>query len=392
MKKMPIFVLCMIVFLLLTGCWDRTEIEDQGFVVGSAIDLEEENGNDNSFKIKLTNQIVLPGGLGTPLQGGGRQQEAYHNITITGSSIFEIIREMATSANERLFFQHMKVVVVSDQVAKKPQLFSKVMDVYIRDHEMRRGMTVLIAKEGTEAKEILDVLPPGEKVPALYIDSLLENSYKTASSLEPLQVGQLQERMLTKRSYTIPEIQVGDNQTLKYKNAAVFQAPENRMVASLSGEETRGLAFLTEHDQTSPVMVNVDDEDVVIELVDINHTYDVLSDDKDNLAFEISLNIEGSITEMLGESKVLKASFFKKLEKETEKKVKEITEKTIKVVQDDLQVDVIQIGDTLFQRHYDLWQKVKDNWDQGENYFSKADIHVTVDVNISKTGTSDNFK
>ncbi len=61
-----------LVVIPLAGCWDRVEIEDRGFVVGAALDLPDEGTEEN--KIKLTNQFVVPSGLGAPSQASGQNR------------------------------------------------------------------------------------------------------------------------------------------------------------------------------------------------------------------------------------------------------------------------------------------------------------------------------
>lgn len=51
-------LLCLALFA--TGCWDRVEIEERGFVVGAGIDVA---GEDDADKYILTFQFVIPGGL-----------------------------------------------------------------------------------------------------------------------------------------------------------------------------------------------------------------------------------------------------------------------------------------------------------------------------------------
>ncbi|MGX4668860.1 Ger(x)C family spore germination protein [Cerasibacillus sp. JNUCC 74] len=382
--------ICIFFLLFLTACWDRVEIEKRGFVVGSAVDLVDKK-TDGTYELEVTNQFVIPTGLENPSQGGGGEPTAYKNVTVRGESIFEIIREMAILSSEAPFFQHMKVVIVSEEIVREPQLFSKIIDVYIRDHEMRRGMKVAIAKND-KAKDVLEVMPVDEKVPALFIDSLMESNYKNASSLKHIHVGQLQELMLNDRSYTVPEVEIVSSKKLKYKDAAVIHAQDDKMVASLSDDETAGLSFLTEPQQIAPINVNIDGHTVVVELFDGNPDIKVLKADKNNIEVEISISVEGNIAEEHGFSDILTASFFKKVEKATEERVKELTEKTIEVAQKDLKVDFIGIGDVLFERHYKVWKEIKDNWDVGTNYFSKSKINVKVDATIRKTGASDSVR
>lgn len=61
------------VLTLLTGCWDELPIDENGFVVGAAIDLAEE-GAEGTPQITLTNQFVIPSALSHAGQEGGRRR------------------------------------------------------------------------------------------------------------------------------------------------------------------------------------------------------------------------------------------------------------------------------------------------------------------------------
>lgn len=58
-------VLPLLICILLTGCWDRTEINDIAFVVSSAIDKKKD-------QYRVAMQIPLVGQLGG--QTGGRRR------------------------------------------------------------------------------------------------------------------------------------------------------------------------------------------------------------------------------------------------------------------------------------------------------------------------------
>ncbi|GGJ64264.1 Ger(x)C family spore germination protein [Virgibacillus salexigens] len=388
-KLIFLFFLSFSMVVLLSGCWDRVEIEDRGFAVGSAIDLVEKKANGN-YKLMFTGQFVVPSGLGAPTQGrGSGGQKAYMNISATGESIFEINRELATLTSQVPFYQHLKVLVISKDIVKEPKLFGDILDIFIRDHEMRRGIRLVIV-EG-EAKKALDIKPDNENIPALYIDALMENNYKNAGSLKPVHIGDVQELLLSKLSYVLPEIHIA-NKMLQYKGAAVFDGSTNQLIDSLSEPETKGYGFLTEDSSEGALEIKAGGETATVELTQVNRDMKVNPKAKDDIDVNIDINIEANLAERFGKRSVFNASYIKEIEEGLSTKVEELAKGTKDKMQDDLKLDAIGIGHTLHQRHYDFWNTVKDDWESGENYFSQANINISAKAKIHIIGSSDKVK
>ncbi|HYG56872.1 MAG TPA: Ger(x)C family spore germination protein, partial [Symbiobacteriaceae bacterium] len=57
-------VMVVLASLLTAGCWDRVEINDFAFALGTAVDKE-----DDLYRVSV--QMALPGRLGTLGRGGG---------------------------------------------------------------------------------------------------------------------------------------------------------------------------------------------------------------------------------------------------------------------------------------------------------------------------------
>lgn len=97
MKHLHKFVYCIILFLCLSGCAERKEIEERGFVVGVAFDVAKEAAEESESKkppfMKGTYQLVLPSALAQ--QGGKTDGDNYINISAISDSIFEQIREIS---------------------------------------------------------------------------------------------------------------------------------------------------------------------------------------------------------------------------------------------------------------------------------------------------------
>jgi spore germination protein len=386
MVKRIFFLLSVLISFLLftTGCWDRLEIEERGFVVGAAIDLiDNENGDPT---VQLTSQFVIPGGIGAPTQGGEEDQNPYMNFSATGESLFSISREMRKATNYVPFYQHLKVLILSEDVVKEPHLFTNMVDVFIRDHDMRRNVKLLIA-EG-EAKKLLNTGQAESPLPAIYIDRLLETNDTSDTSVEPVIIGDIQGELLVEKGFIIPKIKFMDEH-IKYNEVGVFQGQTNQLIGILDADETRGLNYITQQSEGGSLELDMDGNLITLEITDYRSNTEIKGEDEANLQAETEVKITANIVESFGSESVLTEEFGIKLEEQTEEKVEQLMKLAIDRIQGEMQVDVLGMSDILYRKHYDLWKEVEGNWDRGENYFSQLDINVSANVKIERAGASD---
>ena len=66
-------LLLFVIVCLLTGCWDREELEDKAYVIGLGLDRSKQEG-----KIKVTMLIANPE-VGSMQGGGGSTEKAKRN-------------------------------------------------------------------------------------------------------------------------------------------------------------------------------------------------------------------------------------------------------------------------------------------------------------------------
>ena len=149
--------------LLLAGCWDHIDIEQRGYVLGVAIDAyppmpgkdekaaSEETPPEEEEKIEMmethtgkpsyamTIQMPILRKNPQPAEGGGSSSEGgglTWEITQVGNSFMAMNRELLARTSLSLYYEHLQVIIISDQVARKG--ISDVLDFFTRDPEMRR--------------------------------------------------------------------------------------------------------------------------------------------------------------------------------------------------------------------------------------------------------------
>ncbi|WP_235864575.1 Ger(x)C family spore germination protein [Ureibacillus acetophenoni] len=379
MKQITLLI---VILLLLTGCWDKIELEKRAFVYGVGIDLAEEQSSSKSSKIKLTSQLIVPEQLVT-LSGGG-SGPAYRNLSATGDTIINNNRETLKQTSRVTDVTHLRVILFSEDVIKQPNLFKEHIDVFLREKDMRRGMLIAIASG--KAGDLLSVEPEDEKLPSHYIGELLEIR-GNIETVESIRIGDIQEKVLQQESFTLPQLKKLEPKIIDYEGIAVYNGRKAQMVGTLKGDEAKGLNIIIEEKNTGTLNIEVDGKVAAIELLRIDHKFQLENNDPSNLQFKINLKVNGTIAEQYGNQDVMKEEVHKKFEIELKEKISELTEKAVEKLQKDYMTDVLGLGTYLHHYHPKLWEQMKNNWEIGENYFSKSKITFDIDVLIERPGT-----
>lgn len=370
------------------GCWDRIEIEERGFVLGSALDIEHENQQGalehespgkprGSKRFVLTNQMVIPGTIGE--QGSG---ETY-NISAPADTVFEATRAMASRNSQTPFYEHLKLLILSEEVAKQGYL-PDLLDVFLRDHELKRSVQVMIS-EG-EARSILDVKPQNKQMPVMYINSVANNYFKNLGMLPEEVVGDIHEFLLLDQSFVLPRISSNKNE-VKITGSAVFHGASKRMVGFLGNEETAGLNIIRNQAISGVLQAKVKNKLVAYEIKSITANIHADVSDLERIKFHISVASEGNLAEKYAKLNPMNEIVISNLEEKFAEEIERITGETIKKTQQVYQADVLGLGTYLRKYHYKEWKQIKENWDRGMNYFTKCDIQVTAKVEIERRGT-----
>lgn len=387
MNKVYLFLLCCIC-LLLSGCWDEINIEERGFVIGVALDLAEEQ-SEGSPMITLTDQFVVPAGLGTPSEGGNNNEKPYTNLSVNGQSLFEISREMALIQGNSPFYEHLKLVVVSEELARKPNLFANTMDVLIRDPEMRRETKVVVSEEN--AKDILEIESEMEPLPAMHIDFVNENMDKSGALIEPLRVGDLNEHMLEEDNYLIPRVLPIDGQ-MTFNGAAIFQGRSNQLIGIINGRDIFGVNLIKGDIKGGYVKFEKNDNLMVYEIKRAKSDIKIDTDQTDHISIDVTIDLEGTIGESFSGRSLLNKEYIDDIDREISESVEKRASDIIKKAQEEIGADIFGFSEIMNEKHYQEWLKIKNDWEEGEKLFQNATINVTVDATVRGIGVTDQTK
>lgn len=365
--------------MFLTGCWDKLELEERAFVYGVGIDLPEEQSSEK--RITLTSQLIVPENL---VSVGGGSGSAYRNLTITGTTVNDSNREMLKQTSRNTDVTHLRVILFSEDVVKKPHAFKEFIDVFLREKDMRRGMEIAVTSG--KASDLLAVEPEHEKVPANYISQMLKVK-GNIGTIESIRIGDIQEKVLQKESFSLPLLKKKNSKIIDYEGIAIYNGNKEVMVGELKGDEAKGLTILIDNKATGTVNIEVEGNNATIEIIKIHHKIKLENQDPSNLQFRISLKLNATIAEQYGNQDVMNAEVHGKFKNQLAEKVKELVSKTVEKLQKDYNTDAIELGTYLYHFHPKIWKRVKENWETDDNYFSSSKITFDVNVNIERPGT-----
>jgi spore germination protein len=392
---LSIFILLLMMSIVITtGCWNRREIEDLGLVVGVAFDKpksmkgkekEEKESADykerKEHRMSMTNQFVVPKAMGKKDSGASSSQKAYTNISSEGDTVFQIIRQIATTSSRAAYYKHLKVFIISDNIARTINM-QNLLNVFLRDPEVGRDIKMMIA-EGN-AKKILEVKPIKEDLPAMALLSLMKNEYKTSRMAPEMTLGDMSKKMAVKSSFIMPRV-IAYGKNVQMAGAAVIKGKTNTLIGWLGEEETEGVNWLSGKAKGGTVEA-VDEKTKEMIVYEIDNIKSKIKPkvEGEKISFDVDIESDGELAEdWIISDDAFKETFINKAEESVKKEILPMIRQGLRKTQNEFKVDVVGFGKKLSIKYPQVWEKVKDNWDEE---FSKIPVKINVKINILQFG------
>ncbi|WP_096200825.1 Ger(x)C family spore germination protein [Bacillus sp. FJAT-45350] len=398
MKKTIIFTLLIVLTSsFLISCWDMTEIEEIGFVMAIALDptpneekklkeIENETGktigrkgeHDQLFNVSF--DIAIPSRI--EAQEGGRTGRAFFTKTTSALTNFKAVRQLSTRSSRRLNFEHLKAIIINEELVKGKPMLEHLGDLYIRDHEMRRRTFMYITNK--EARDVIDNKLPLEELIAESIVSINENHRAASSMIPPTTIGDVAINITGNNSFLIPRIIPYEGE-LKITGGAVFLGKENIMLGWLGEEDISGYNWVIGEAGNSIIEVQYDEDEAelfVFETITASSTVNYVRDNGKDI-FNVLIRAEGSLAESwLHDVEFSDEEVIKELEEKIEKAIERKAIRILDKMQNEFQSDIFGFHKKVKQKQYPYWKTVQDNWDGENSVFQEAEINVKTSVKI----------
>lgn len=381
MKRIRIPLILVMTMMLLTGCWNRVEVNDIAIVTAIGLDLTEDE------RVRLSLQVANPTKLGpTGGSAGGSNGKSTFVISETGVTVSEAYRQLQGKLPRRIFFSQSRVLLIGEDLAKKG--VSSIIDFHTRYHEPRINSFIMFTKG--EASELLNSMPNLESVSAEETKELAKlNVGVTIYVMDFLNM------LLTDGiepfgpQFTSTSLEVNNKNKSKEGQAtrgtAVFK--KDKLVGWMNEVETRGILWLRNEMETGVITINIPEEKG-----GGNVSFDIIRTEiksvpklkHGEIKFTVNVTAEVSVMENDSNIKLEDPKIIEGLQKNIENEIKERIQFVIEKTQQEYQSDIFGFGQAVYKKYPKEWNtNFKKNWEQE---FSQLEVAINPKVFVRRIG------
>ncbi|WP_085507645.1 Ger(x)C family spore germination protein [Thalassobacillus devorans] len=379
-KKLLLIVFTWGSLLVLSGCWDRVEINDLAIVLAAGIDKTEDD------QIELTVQLAIPNQMGGGQQqgsgSGGQGEKPTLTKQATGTTISEAASILQQKVPRRIFWGHNTVIVFGKELAEGG--IREYVEFFAHHPEPRLRSFVFVSEE--RASALLEVIPYLEQSSSQFARELARFQIGLRVTLKDL----LESISGGARAVALPGLEY-EYENVKEKKGglningtAVFK--EDKMEGYLDDRLTRGLLWIRNEVHLATVSFTPENADGYMSFKLLRSNTQLHPEIKDGKwKMTLAITTEDDIEENQTDLVLTDPKIIAELEEQLAAKIDERIEETLSTVQKEMKADVLGFAKSFEQKYPDEWEQVKDRW---EEKFAEVEIEVVSKAYIRRLGMS----
>lgn len=380
MRKIRILLVLISCILLLTGCWDKVEIEDRAFVLSIGVDKAKGSGEDSEDSEDGSQDKYLFSFVNPDIS---KAEEGKVNDFVTFSvqapsyniGITRLLQRFAQYHT----YEHTKVLIFGEELLEDDVLLKSILDAFSRGHQFNSSMYVFMAHG--KAADIFKIKPKMQSLLAYYITGITDNE-KYAARVGKITLLDFTKQLIDNEGDgVIPSLDPHeDGLTSSY----VGVIKDYRHIAHLNGDETKAWKWLNGKAKGGVIEIEEGNISVPLNYSTFNRKINLDKVEKGKIYLTYSLNTEGSTEEYILGDDLLDENKIKSIEVKLEQLIENNCNKFIKKMQEEYKVDILGVREYLSKFHPVIYENIKNDFDQ---YFqSNIIINVKADVSVRRTG------
>jgi len=366
----------------LTGCWDAIEMNDLSIGIAAALDVGPGD------KVRFSEQIVVPGPLGSLPGGGGgggggggQSAKPYYTVSALGLNVKDAMQNIQMKLPRRLFVAHRRIILVSEAFARKG--IRRSLDEFARNPESRLRTKVVLTKG--EALDFLKVPYPFEREPT---DGLRQIVFGVASNIK-LDLKDLMYMLSTPGSQAfLPTVELRTpsvpGSQARYEATGIGILRDGKLVGEMTGDEMKGVLWLRKEMRRGTASVSLPGHkgNVSCQLLRVRSDFEVEMR-QGSPAMKIKLHPEAEIAENGTDLDLSKPKNVELVEQAYSRKVEAMIKQSLNTLQHRYDADVVMFNEHLFRAFPDQLPLIEKHW---EDAFAHMPVTVEVFGRIRRIG------
>jgi spore germination protein KC len=381
MKVLRMLLIWGMTLILLTGCWNRVEINDIAIVTAIGLDLVEDG------TLRLTLQVAVPSKLGSSGGGaGGSSGKSTIIISETGATVSEAYRNIQGKLPRRIFFSQSRVLLIGEDLAKKGVFH--IIDFHTRYAEPRINSFIMFTKG--KASKIMNSMPKFENVSAEEMRELAKMSVGLK-----IYVRDFLNMLLTEgiepfaSQFTLKSLEVNtknkSGEIQAVNGIAVFK--KDKLIGWMDEVETRGLLWLRNEIETGVITIKIPEEkgggNISMEIVRADsNIVPILK--QGELKLDVDVVTELSVIENDSKLSLFETKVIEETQKYADDEIRKRIEMVVDKAQKEFGSDIFGFGQSVYKKYPKEWNShYKKNW---EKEFAQAKVTVNSKAFVRRIG------
>ncbi|WP_341347805.1 Ger(x)C family spore germination protein [Paenibacillus sp. FSL H3-0469] len=378
--------------MLLSGCWERKELNELAFVIALGLD-KAEDGYLVSMQVVIPSSITSQSAGGS---GGSGVPVVFYSFKV--KTVYESLRKFNLVSSRSPYMGHIRVLVIGEELAR--QGVGETLDVLKRSREPRMDFYVMVARKSTAAN-VLKVLTPLDRLPANKLFNSLDKSYRISSRTIAVTLDEFIEDLIYEGRNPVltgveiegdPEAGAGKSNIertnpdtrLRYKSVAIFKG--DKLIGWMDDAVTVGYNYVIDNvTKNTGYFKDKNGSLIVMEALDTTTNRKVKIIDGEPHIF-LSVEALCNVQEIEGPDKIDTESKIHELELKTQERIVERMEAAVKNITERYNADVFGFGQLIYRKSPKIWSSVKEN----DEYLKSLPVHYKAAVTINRIGTIDN--
>ena len=366
-------IIIILIIFLLTGCYNKHELNDIAIVTATEID----KNNDNYI---ITAEIINP-------ESPDKTTTTASPFVIyegTGKTLDEAYRQINKQSSRYLYADHIQIMIISETIAKDN--IKEILDFYLRKPTVRTEFKVLIGKN----KNILSVTTPINKISSSSILESLKSDTKYIGISNLVTFNDMTNMIINLNTELIlPSIRIeNDNEeTDKLENIEETKPNSKYTLDTLAiFKNNKLIGYLTKNESITYNIIKNNIENTIITYSCNNTDYmsiEILSSNSKIIPkddhIDININLKGTINETN-----CPLISINKLENNISNYLNNEIHYNIDSIRNNYNSDIFGFIDEIYKHNYKYYQRIKNSWYQEE--YKNIKININTKINLISNG------